>query len=165
MTAAWMKVRNRKGGETAAPEAYLRPRWRARNHTERGLNVTLLLLPVFVLFMIFYLYPLSVLLSTSLYDDGITLRHYADFFREPAYLKVLRRTVQLAVSVTLLTLLLSYPVAFVLATARGRSAKALLAVILFPFWISVLVRTYSWMVLLGWRGVINNFLVGVGLRH
>lgn len=148
-----------------APTADPGHRGRARKHADRGANVSFLLLPLFLLFAVFYLYPLGMLLSTSLYDDGVTLQYYSDFFREPAYVKVLGRTVQLALSVTFLTLVLSYPMAFVLATARGRLAKVLLAVLLFPFWISVLVRTYSWMVLLGWRGVLNNFLVGLGLQR
>jgi ABC-type spermidine/putrescine transport system permease subunit I len=131
---------------------------------KRGGKPILLLLPAALLFLILYVYPLGGLLSTSVYEGGFTTRYYAEFFGEPAYLKVLGRTVQVALSVTVLTLLLGYPLAFVLATARGKVAGGLIAVILFPFWISVLVRTYAWMVLLGWRGVLNTLLVGLGLR-
>ncbi|HEU5394692.1 MAG TPA: ABC transporter permease, partial [Candidatus Methylomirabilis sp.] len=131
---------------------------------QRGGKPILLLLPAALLFLILYVYPLGSLLSTSIYEDGFTTRYYAEFFGEPAYLKVLGRTVQVALSVTALTLLLGYPLGFVLATVRGKIAGALIAVILFPFWISVLVRTYAWMVLLGWRGVINTLLLGLGLR-
>ncbi len=119
----------------------------AMNVAEQKPKATLLLLPAIFLFLVLYVYPLGGLLSTSVYDDGFTDRYYAEFFGEPAYLKVLGRTVQVAFSVTVLTLLLSYPLAFVLATARGRVTNLLIAVILFPFWISVLVRTYAWMVL------------------
>jgi ABC-type spermidine/putrescine transport system permease subunit I len=94
----------------------------------------------------------------------MTTKYYREFFAEPAYLKVIARTARLAVSVTVVTLLLGYPVAFVLATRRGKMAAVLLVGVLFPFWISVLVRSYTWMMLLGWRGVINNLLIGAGLR-
>lgn len=129
----------------------------------RGPKGILLLLPACLVFLVLYVYPLGGLLSRSFFDGGLTFRYYAQFFQEPAYLRVLWQTARLAATVTLITLALGFPVAFVLATARRKVTGALLLGILFPFWISVLVRSYAWMVLLGRRGVLNNLLVGLGL--
>jgi putative spermidine/putrescine transport system permease protein len=125
----------------------------------------LLLVPIVAFFAVFYLYPLAQLLATSVYDGGFTAKYYREFFAEPTNLKVIWLTARLAFSVTAVTLLLAYPVAYVLATRRGRIATILMVSVLLPFWISILVRSYTWMMLLGWRGVINNFLIATGLRH
>jgi putative spermidine/putrescine transport system permease protein len=129
------------------------------------LRPAFLLVPIIVFFAVFYVYPLGQLLVTSFYDHGFTTKYYQEFFRDPTYLKVIAITGRLALSVTLITLLLGYPVAYVLATRRSRIAVILMLCVVLPFWISVLVRSYTWMMLLGWRGVINNVLTGSGLMH
>jgi len=126
---------------------------------------SLLLFPVIGFFSIFYLYPLAQLLSTSIYNNGFTTEYYRAFVENPIYLKVIWLTARLALSVTLITLILGYGVAYILATRRGPIASLLLASVLLPFWISVLVRSYTWMNLLGWQGVINNFLLATGLTQ
>jgi len=124
-----------------------------------------LLVPIVAFFAIFYLYPLAQLLITSVYDGGFTTKYYREFLADPTYLKVIGLTARLALSVTVVTLVLGYPVAYVLATRRSRITTLLMVGVLLPFWISVLVRSYTWMMLLGWRGVINNLLIGAGLRQ
>ena len=125
-----------------------------------------LLVPIAAFFAVFYLYPLGELLVTSVYDGGtFTTKFYREFFADPTYVKVLGITARLALSVTVVTLVLAYPIAYVLATRRSKVTTILLIGVLLPFWISVLVRSYTWMMLLGWRGIINNLLVGTGLLH
>jgi ABC-type spermidine/putrescine transport system permease subunit I len=68
-----------------------------------------------------------------------------------------------ALIVTLGTLLLGYPVALALSRLRHGAAAIVLVVVLLPFWTSVLVRSYAWMVLLGRRGLINELLLSVGI--
>jgi putative spermidine/putrescine transport system permease protein len=67
------------------------------------------------------------------------------------------------VTVTLVTLVLGYPLAFLLATAGRRAGGLMLVAIILPLWTSVLVRTYAWMVLLGRRGLVNEGLQTLGL--
>jgi ABC-type spermidine/putrescine transport system permease subunit I len=129
------------------------------------LRASALLAPIVVFFAVIYLYPLAQLLATSVYDGGFTTKYYEAFFAEPTGLKVIGITARLAFSVTIITLLLAYPVAYILATRHGRLISILMVGVLIPFWISVLVRSYTWMMLLGWRGVINNLLIAVGLRR
>ena len=124
-----------------------------------------LLLPIAFFFAVFYLFPLGELIATSFYDGHLTTKYYDEFFAHRTNLKVIALTARLALSVTAITLILAYPVAYVLATRRGKLVGVLLASVLLPFWISVLVRSYTWMMLLGWRGVINNLLLATGLRQ
>jgi ABC-type spermidine/putrescine transport system permease subunit I len=79
------------------------------------------------------------------------------------YLKVFVNTFEISVTVTLVTLALGYPLAFLLANAGRRASGLMLVAIILPLWTSVLVRTYAWMVLLGRRGLVNEGLQGLGL--
>ncbi|UCI32063.1 ABC transporter permease [Mesorhizobium sp. B4-1-4] len=73
------------------------------------------------------------------------------------------RTILISLVVTGLTIVIGYPVAYVIANASGRTAAVLLFFILLPFWTSLLVRTMSWIVFLQTNGVLNNALAGTGL--
>src|SRR5262249_45115796 len=114
-------------------------------------------------FLAVYLYPLSRLLVWSFFSPGFTLEHYAKLFGEPAYLRAFRNTAEISVGVTALALLLGYPLAYLLPAVSGRARAVLIALVLVPFWTSVLVRTFAWMVILGKRGLINQLLTGWGL--
>jgi len=82
---------------------------------------------------------------------------------EAIFVQVLGRTFAIATAVTLLCLLLGYPLAYVLATAPTRTANTLLVLVLLPFWTSLLVRTSAWIVLLQHEGVVNSALLQGGL--
>lgn len=79
------------------------------------------------------------------------------------YLDILARTFWISALVTLLCLILGYPLAYLLASLPERWANPLLIVVLLPFWTSLLVRTAAWIVLLQREGVINDFLIRIGL--
>ena len=79
------------------------------------------------------------------------------------HLDVLIRTFVVSASVTLICLLLGYPLAALIARSNGAVASALLILVLLPFWTSLLVRTSAWVVLLQSRGVVNSALAWVGL--
>ena len=82
---------------------------------------------------------------------------------ERIYIVLLRRTLVVSLTITLLCLLLGYPVAYLIAHAPPNRANLLLLLVLVPFWTSLLVRTTSWIVLLQSQGVINDLLVWAGL--
>ena len=90
-----------------------------------------------------------------------------DIERAPAdqriYLDVLGRTVTVSASVTLLCLLMGFPVAVMLTRVQGRAADWLMALVMLPFWTSLLVRTAAWVVLLQREGLINSALLRLGL--
>ena len=96
-------------------------------------------------------------------ESGFYLGNYFRFFSDAQYLYIFARTAGYALVTTLITLVIVYPVAFYLAkVASGNAKKYLILVLLLPFWISELVRTYSWMIMLREAGIINYVLVGVG---
>jgi putative spermidine/putrescine transport system permease protein len=79
------------------------------------------------------------------------------------YLDILKRTIGISLIVTLLTLILGFPVAYVLANTPPRIANILMIFVLLPFWTSLLVRTTAWFVILQDNGPINDLLMGSGL--
>jgi len=107
---------------------------------------------------VFFVYPIGRLFYTSLFTPTFSLASYARLGSSPVYLKVFVNTFVISVTVTLIALLLGYPLAFLLATARRQAAGLMLVAIVLPLWTSVLVRTYAWMVLLGRRGLLNEGL-------
>jgi len=82
---------------------------------------------------------------------------------EQIYVFLFERTLFLSVTITLCTLLLGYPIAYLMANLPLRTANLILILVLLPFWTSLLVRTSSWIVLLQQEGVINDMLVWLGV--
>lgn len=122
-----------------------------------------LLIPILVLLLVLLFYPLISLLFQSFFDPDFTLDNYKRFFQETAYLNVLWNTIKTCIFITLITLLLGYPVSYVLVTVSDRLRNFLMVLVLLPFWTSFLVRTYAWIVILQQNGVVNQFLQSIGL--
>ncbi len=129
--------------------------WRSR----QGLALTVSL----AFFVAVYLYPLSRLVAWSLFSPTFTLQHYAKLFGEPAYFRAFRNTTEISLGVTATALLLGYPLAYLMTVASRRARAIMIVLVLVPFWTSVLVRTFAWMVILGRRGLVNQILIGWGL--
>ncbi|MDP9899370.1 ABC transporter permease subunit [Variovorax ginsengisoli] len=125
-------------------------------------NPAWLLLPALAFLALFYVLPLIDLLRLSVAGDA-GLSYFARVFAVPLYWDSLVRTFGIAATVALLCALFGYPTALLVHCAQGLWRLALLAAIVLPYFISVLIRTYSWMVLLGRNGPINKLLLGVGL--
>jgi spermidine/putrescine transport system permease protein len=117
----------------------------------------------------FFLLPLLIMLVYSFMPRGIyggvgrgfTLEHYSRFF-DPLYLEVLQRTFLWAMACTVICLLLGYPVAYVIARST-RWRNLLLFLVVLPFWTSFLVRTFAMIFLMRDTGLINNWLLRLGL--
>ena len=92
-----------------------------------------------------------------------TLQNYRTFFDSTLYPKVLLRTLLTAVVITALTLLMAYPLAYVIVRHTQRWQKLLLGAVILSFWTSGLLRAYAWMALLGDAGIINKGLRALGL--
>jgi len=122
-----------------------------------------LLYPLILYLLIFFVYPLFLGFIRSFFDPRFTLTHYIHFFSAPVYLRVIMNTFKIATTVTLFCLVLGYPFAYLLSGVSPKMSNRLMIIVLIPFWVSLLVRTYAWMVLLGREGVINSLLIGLGL--
>ncbi|MBI4420211.1 MAG: ABC transporter permease subunit [Gemmatimonadetes bacterium] len=143
-----------------SPDRYGRPSWLQR-HPQ--LIWLLLLVPATAYLAVFFAYPVIGMLGRSLWSPEFTLEHYARLFGSPAYLRILWTTLRISMIVAVVALLLGYPAAFVLSRAPERVAHWLLALVLLPFWTSVLVRSYAWIVILGSEGLVNRALQTLGL--
>ncbi|MCS3765620.1 MULTISPECIES: ABC transporter permease subunit [Bradyrhizobium] len=128
-------------------------------------EASLLLAPAALLLGLFFFVPLAGVLSLSLFDPGPTLAHFHEFLGNPTNWIILSRTFALAIEVTLICLLLGYPLAYWIVSARPWIAGVLLLAVVLPFFTSYLVRTYAWMVLLGRFGVVNQLLLALGLTE
>jgi putative spermidine/putrescine transport system permease protein len=79
------------------------------------------------------------------------------------YVGLFWRTIRLSFTITFLTIILGYPIAYLLSTVKTKTSNMLIILVLLPFWTSLLVRTSSWIALLQKEGVINDILVGIGI--
>lgn len=122
-----------------------------------------LAIPIICYLLFFFIFPLTKMFLLSLFDPDFTLKNYIRIFSTPVYLKVIFYTFRLSLIVTLLGLLMGYPLAYLLNTVGDRTRQVLMIFIVLPFWTSILVRVYAWMVILGRKGVINSFLIKLGL--
>jgi len=122
----------------------------------------LLAAPLLIYMVAFYALPVLSMLLRSVNDPTWSLAHYAALPADPVFVKTFWITFHTSVIVTLGTLLLGYPVALGLVRAKTM-APLILIIILLPFWTSVLVRSYAWMVLLGRHGLINEALLAMGM--
>ncbi|MCC7047509.1 MAG: ABC transporter permease [Alphaproteobacteria bacterium] len=117
--------------------------------------------PALLFLLLLFLWPVLRLLSLSV--EGGSLAPYEKALTDGLYVQVLFNTALIALYVSVICLALGYPVAYFLANAREPWVTIGIVFVLLPFWTSILVRTYAWMVLLGRNGVINRFLLEVGL--
>ena len=122
-----------------------------------------LLLPTIVYLGFIYFYPLFKMLSLSLFDPAFTLGHFKKVFETATYLKVIRQTFEISFAVTAICLVLGYLIAYLLSHVSSKTMNLLMILVIIPFWTSMLVRTYAWMVILGRKGVVNQLLLGAGL--
>jgi len=99
----------------------------------------------------------------SVSEPSWTLANFARIFEAAVYLHVLWLTFRVALIVTALALFLGFPVAYLLARIERSQSNLLMILVLLPFWTSILVRTYAWMVLLERQGIINQFLQWIGV--
>jgi spermidine/putrescine transport system permease protein len=149
--------------------AHVRERALAWLHRRPEAQAWSLLAPGGLWLFLFFLVPIVIMLVYSVMPRGIyggvepgfTLEHYRRFF-DPLYLDILRRTFVWSVLCTLVCLLLGYPVAYVIARG-GRWKNFLLFLVVLPFWTSFLVRTFAMIFLMRDTGLINNWLLKLGL--
>jgi putative spermidine/putrescine transport system permease protein len=127
----------------------------------------LLALPLAAVFVAFFVAPLCVLVGVSLFAEPemktLSMQQYVKFFTDPFNLSILWGTLWLGVKATLLCLLFGYPLAWIASRVPARWQSILVFVVILPILTSVVVRTFSWIVILGRQGILNKLLLGLGL--
>ena len=123
----------------------------------------LLIFPAGIFLVLFYLVPLIQVILLSFQEQTWSLSQYARIIQDPVQLEVLGNTLTLSLGVAALSLLGGYPVAYFLVTCRERIRRFIILLIIASVWISILVRTYAWMVILGRKGPVNTLLQALGI--
>lgn len=123
----------------------------------------LLVLPLLAFLLIGFVAPIAIMLSRSLTEPEIGLQNFQDLFEGALYVKVLRNTFVTAILVTLITLCLAFPYAYLMTIAPAFWRGVLIVAVLVPFWTGMLVRTFALMLLLRDSGPLNNALESSGL--
>lgn len=126
---------------------------------------TLVSVPPLLWVSLFLMLPYALMFAHSLWvvHDGVivhqwNLQNYLALFSKPVYIEVFLRTMRIAASVTLCSLLLGYPLAYYLSFHAGARKELLYQLVIVPLWVSYLVRGYAWKTILGSEGVLNGFL-------
>jgi putative spermidine/putrescine transport system permease protein len=131
------------------------------NH-QLGLRATvLLLLPIAVLLLAMFAYPLALVVWTSLHDatGALSLEAYRKLAGSTLFLRVLANTLEISLASTIVSVLLGYVLALHLAGQEPRKRTLYLAMVMLPFWTSILVKSYAFGIILGEQGIINQALV------
>lgn len=130
-------------------------------------GASILAVPLGALFLVAFVAPLLVLIALSLSTQqtggAFTLAHYAAFLGDTYHLSILGETLWLGVKSTLVCLLFGFPIAWLCARASARWQTVLVFLVILPILTSVVVRTFSWIVILGRQGVLNQIVLGLGL--
>lgn len=131
---------------------------------ERG-GLLLLTAPGMLLVLFLLFLPIGWLFWFSIIGEAgqFTGEHYSRIWTEGAYVQIFLVTFEISFLVTGLCILLGYPVAYCLTQVSSKWSGILLLGVLMPFWTSLLVRTYAWLILLQRKGLINNTLVDWGI--
>lgn len=126
----------------------------------------LMTLPAIGWLLVFTVLPLLIMLFYSVQADdgsGFTLANYLRFFSKSMYLKLTWRTIVGSVLVTIFSLVIAYPLAYILAKKLKGARGIILVLIIIPFFTNQLVRVYSWLIFLQDGGVLNRLLGALGL--
>jgi putative spermidine/putrescine transport system permease protein len=126
-------------------------------------RAALLVLPAALFLLLWFALPLVRLFVLAFAGEEGSLQSFEILLASPVYRQVMLYTLVVAVIVTAITMLMAWPVAYVLTKVSGLAFALALYGVLFPFWISVLVRTFSWMLLLERNGPINRFILSLGV--
>ena len=140
---------------------------RALKSEERRERFTLfgLSMPALLAILIIVFLPIFWLSSLSFYNaaGALSMENYARIFESALYRRTFVVTFQISIAVTVICVLLGYPLCYWLTKLPDRTAAILMVFVLVPFWTSVLVRTYAWLVLLQRNGIINSSLIWLGV--
>lgn len=144
--------------------------WAKLTSTE-GRRGLLMISPPLIYALVMLAFPLGAIILFSFWtqdfvtvDTTFTLKNYREIWDQPIFGVLLQRSLFVSASVTFVTVILAFPVAYFVSFHVKPSHKSLwLFLITIPFWTSYLIRVFLWKVILGYNGVVNSGLMGIGL--
>jgi putative spermidine/putrescine transport system permease protein len=123
----------------------------------------ILLAPCVAFLLVLFVIPVAYVLVLSVTDPSLSLLQFERVFSTPLYLHILWRTFFTALLVTVICLVLGYPLAYAMARRTDAWSRILLGLVAMSFWTGFLVRTYAWLVILGNRGPLISLLTAFGV--
>jgi putative spermidine/putrescine transport system permease protein len=136
----------------------------AREERKEHTSMLLLLTPALVMVVVLLILPLCWLALQSVQtEEGFSLANYIRIFQETIYWDTFALTFKISFMVTVLSILMGFPIAYAASRLQGFWANLILICVILPFWTSVLVRAYAWLVLLQRRGLVNQTLMDLGI--
>ena len=126
----------------------------------------LLLLPVVAFFLVFFVYPVALMVLKGFTDvpaGSGPLANFAWFLGDDTNMRIFLKTLSTAFWVTVCCVLVAYPIAYAMTIANGTWRLAILGVVLLPFWTSIVVRNFAWVIILQDRGVFEYVLGRLGI--
>lgn len=143
----------------------LNARGLARDALRERLGLLGLSGPAVLLVMVTMVLPIAWLFGLSfIADDGsLSLVHYRRLIEQPSYARIFIATFKVSLITTAICIVIGYPLSYALSQMPRRAANLCLIAVMLPFWTSVLVRTYAWLVLLQRQGLINKWAMQLGL--
>lgn len=151
--------------DRAAPSERLHEEGLKRDAHVEKMRLFALCSPALFLVLVIMVIPVGWLFYLSfLSDEGtFSLEHYQRMIESKSYARIFRNTFEVSIFTTVICCLIGYPLAYFLAQLPSRAANICLLTVLLPFWTSLLVRTYAWLVLLQRKGLINSWAIDLGL--
>ncbi|WP_138933234.1 ABC transporter permease [Roseovarius arcticus] len=131
-------------------ERYISPGW-------------FLVAPFLLIVAAFYLGPILNILWLSFTDPVPGIGNYRELYESDALVRIIWTTVRVCVITTFFSVLLGYVIAYAMVHAHENKRNIMLGFVLVSFWISILVRTFSWLMLLGRNGLVNNAFETIGI--
>lgn len=119
--------------------------------------------PLAFLLIIFFNIPITIMLIKSFSDPFPSLTYYIYLLKHSVYLQVMLNTFKIAVLITVLAIILGYPLAYWMTKLSKRWQMTVVTLVVLSFLVSVLVRAYAWIVLLGNNGIVNSLLLKLGI--
>ncbi|MFJ7755726.1 ABC transporter permease [Peribacillus muralis] len=124
----------------------------------------LLLLPGLLFLTVFMIIPILLTIGTTfINDNGFSIQGYLDFFKDRYFIEILLTTLKVSLFTTILCIFLGFPAAYYISKLKQRKKAIMLLLTIFPLLTSPVVRSFSWMVIIGKNGVVNKLLLGSGL--
>ena len=123
----------------------------------------MLVAPLFGLIIALYAWPVINILWLGISDPELGMQNFRPLFTKSSLVKILWTTIRVCLITTLCSVVIGYLIAYTMVNLVGRERNWMLTLVLISFWVSVLVRAFSWLTLLGRNGLFNAALVGSGL--
>ena len=126
-------------------------------------SAVMFLLPGIVLLIFFLFIPLCSVLWPTIFDEGLSISAYIEFFKDEYYMEILVRTLRIAIIATVVCAIMGVPTSYFISRCSKKWKGLLIAISMFPMLTNSVVRSFAWINILGKNGIINKILMAVGL--